>query len=73
MTDFYFPSRVFFNATTSHSYELQQCFNVNTVNDIVLEGNQSFSVVIAGSIPPLTIGNSSTVSVVITDDEGMFN
>ena len=47
------------------------CAMVSIIDDDALEGNHSFSVTIASTVPPITI-DSTPVEVTIMDNEGTY-
>ena len=47
------------------------CAMVSIIDDTALEGDHSFSVTLASTVPPITI-NSSPVEITIMDNEGSF-
>ena len=47
------------------------CVNITIVNDLVVEGDQTFQLAITGSDPTLSVSQfSSTATVTITDNDG---
>ena len=49
--------------------ETVACAMVSIIDDTVLEGDHSFSVTLASTVPPITI-NNTPVEVTIIDNEG---
>ena len=48
------------------------CAMVSIIDDTALEGDHSFSVTLASTVPPITI-NNTPVEVTIIDNEGTIN
>ena len=51
--------------------ETVACATVSIIDDTALEGDHSFSVILASTIPPITIDNTP-VEVTIMDNEGTY-
>ena len=51
---------------------LEDCVMIQTLDDIVLEGDHEFSVGVDGISPPGAVTATESFSVTITDDDGMI-
>ena len=51
--------------------ESTACATINSIDDLILEGDHSFTVSIASTSPNVTIAMPSSAEVTIMDNEGM--
>ena len=58
--------------TISSTGPFAVCINITTVEDTVLEGNQTFIVGIDSTNPSINIDTASFLEVTIIDNEGLF-